>query len=364
MRTLLLAGAWLGIVAGLAIAQDESLTIGSPAPELTVSKWVKGEAIEGFDKEKVYVVEFWATWCGPCRTSIPHLTELQKEYADKGVDFIGVSVWEDEPEGVEPFVEEMGEKMEYRVAKDSVPEGKDGSEGAMATAWMKASESNGIPTAFVVKDGQIAWIGHPMEMDKPLEQIVAGTYDIAAAAAERAEARAQEAKMAELMEKLAGPLRSEKFDKALEIIDEALEADPKLVRGQLGMLKFELLGQAGDAAKKAAFGATLVEAFEENAAALNFIAWSLIDPEKEEKPGKDLVELALKAATKASTLQDEADPAILDTLGLAQFLSGDAKAALATQEKAVKLMGEDELDPSIKERLEQYREAVEAADKK
>jgi len=67
------------------------------------------------------------------------------------------------------FVEDMGDKMDYRVALDAVPEGKDAQDGAMSKNWMGAADQNGIPTAFIVNgDGVIAWIGHPMRMDKPL----------------------------------------------------------------------------------------------------------------------------------------------------------------------------------------------------
>jgi len=63
------------------------------AAALKISDWVKGKPVDlaaGKGKQ-VYVIEFWATWCGPCRTSIPHLTELQKKFKDKGVTFVGVS---------------------------------------------------------------------------------------------------------------------------------------------------------------------------------------------------------------------------------------------------------------------------------
>lgn len=145
---------------------------GSPAPALEVKEWFKGTPVTSFDKDKVYVVEFWATWCGPCKTSIPHLTELAKN--NKDVTFIGVSIWEDnDGKNIADFVKEMGDKMDYNV-------GYSGNKEGMATSWMQAAGQNGIPSAFIVKDNTIQWIGHPMEMEKPLEQVKAGTFDLAA----------------------------------------------------------------------------------------------------------------------------------------------------------------------------------------
>jgi thiol-disulfide isomerase/thioredoxin len=141
------------------------LGVGSPAPKIEVQEFIKGEPVNYFESGKIYVVEFWATWCPPCRTSIPHLTEMQKKYKD--VVFIGVSVSEQNWNGVKPFVEQMGEKMDYRVAMD-------GRAGKMSKNWMQAAAQNGIPTAFIVSgEGKIAWIGHPMQMEKRLGEIVA-----------------------------------------------------------------------------------------------------------------------------------------------------------------------------------------------
>jgi thiol-disulfide isomerase/thioredoxin len=55
-------------------AYAQSLKIGDKAPSLEVSRWVKGEKVERLEKDQTYVVEFWATWCGPCIQTIPHLT--------------------------------------------------------------------------------------------------------------------------------------------------------------------------------------------------------------------------------------------------------------------------------------------------
>src|SRR5688572_6824044 len=70
-----------------------ALMIGDPAPAIQVAEWVQGKPVAKFEPGSMYVVEFWATWCGPCKVAIPHLNELSKTYAGK-VQFIGVSVSE------------------------------------------------------------------------------------------------------------------------------------------------------------------------------------------------------------------------------------------------------------------------------
>ncbi len=172
-----------GVLVVSAFGQSTTLRVGDPAPGLEVAKWVKGDEVPSLDKGKIYVVEFWATWCGPCKVSIPHLTELHKKFGDK-VTFIGVSSFENNWDGVEPFVKSEGDQMDYDVAMDKIENPTD-REGFMAKNWMEAAHQDGIPTAFVVdKEGKISWIGHPMSLEDPLTKIVDGTWDRAAAAKE------------------------------------------------------------------------------------------------------------------------------------------------------------------------------------
>lgn len=341
-------------------ARAEGLGIGDPAPKLDVKEFVKGEPVKAFEPGKSYVVEFWATWCGPCRATIPHLTELQKKHPE--VTFIGVSVWEDDQDGVKPFVDEMGDKMDYRVAMDNVPEDGERGEGPMAENWMKAADQNGIPTAFIVnKEGKIAWIGHPSSMDEPLEKIASGEWDIKAAIAADKKAREERAKLEKVQQKLIAALRSEDPAKILAAIDEVVKDVPSMERNLAG-LRFTALVQSGDEDKAIEVGNGLIDGdFGKNANALNALAWAIVDPDAKHKPGPKLLQFATKAAERADELEKGENPFIADTLAKVYFDSGDAAKALETQKRAVEhAKGTDlENEPSLKERLEKYQKAVE-----
>ncbi len=163
-------------------APQVSLRVGDPAPKLQPAKWVQGEPVNEFESGKAYLVEFWATWCGPCRASIPHLNELHTKYRDKGLVVIGQNCWERDDALVAPFVKNMGDKMSYRVALDDK---RDSQKGRMAETWMDAAQRKGIPSAFLVDTkGKLAWIGHPMELrEEMIERVLTGQKSAVEAAA-------------------------------------------------------------------------------------------------------------------------------------------------------------------------------------
>jgi thiol-disulfide isomerase/thioredoxin len=165
------------------LATEPTLKVGDPAPKLQTGKWLQGEPVEQFEKGKAYIVEFWATWCGPCRDFAPHLSEIQKKYEQKGLIVIGQDYRESDESLVASFLKSMGDKVTYRIALDDKTRNK---KGAMAEAWMTAAGKDGIPTAFLVDTkGFIAWIGHPLEFkQKLIEEVLAGRFDVKQAAEE------------------------------------------------------------------------------------------------------------------------------------------------------------------------------------
>ncbi|MHC1779395.1 MAG: thioredoxin domain-containing protein [Bacteroidales bacterium] len=251
MKNLLRSFLTLLIICSITYAngQDQSvkLGVGSKAPELRVS-WLKGTPVTSFDGDMLYVVEFWATWCGPCKSAMPHLSELAKRYEGKVV-FIGVDVWEKGFQTksydsftpmLKEFVEGMGNKMAYNVAMDN-------NDLYMAKNWMEASGQQGIPASFIIKGGQIVWIGHPHVIEKTIDELLAGTYNMTAFAekfnAERKRSMEQTEPLIKLMKSVEESVKAKDFSKALNDIENGLVTIDPVFKIAVNSLKFTTLLQ-------------------------------------------------------------------------------------------------------------------------
>jgi thiol-disulfide isomerase/thioredoxin len=109
-------------------------------------------------RDKVVLVNVWATWCGPCRFEIPELQKIDDTYKAKGLEVVGISVDESGVDSVKQFVAEN--KMKYLVAID--PQGK-------IAAILQTSV---LPTTILVgRDGRILWkkYGPILENDQELK---------------------------------------------------------------------------------------------------------------------------------------------------------------------------------------------------
>jgi thiol-disulfide isomerase/thioredoxin len=323
------------------------LKVGDPAPATRPETMLQGAAVKDFQKGEVYVFECWASWCGPCVAAIPHLNELHKQMGKKGVVITGVNVWESERDAAsaqraKDFLKAQGDKMSYRVALG----GK-----AFIKDWLEAAEVNGIPHAFVVAEGKIAWTGHPAQLTaEMLGDILTGTPLAAAApiadkipqrrlskpavpagtAPNDPEMAAAQAKLDALSE----AMRARDWDAAEKALPAAAGVLPKQegqelrdsIEAQIGLAR-------GDPTK---FYAQLQKVADEefdDPEALNEIAWRLLTMKA--FAAKPNLVLAEKCAVQSVKLTREEHPDKLDTLARLRWLQGKKEEAIRLQIKSV-----------------------------
>ena len=382
-------------------------TLGDPAAPLQIAEWVKGKPVDMAvaKSNQVVVVEFWATWCGPCRASIPHLTEMAKKFKD--VAFVGVS--DEEVDTVKKFVTKMGDKMDYTVAVDK--------ERKTNKDYMQAYGANGIPHAFIVdKLGRIVWEGHPMDnLDKSLEEVIAGKFDI-----EKVKKRADASKKVQefyqavstgtdeaklekmgkdleaLDAELGGITPGEKFSAAdarkrvkfqgvmrdyqmavmagnsetniarLEkLLDEAAPKDFDLAEFKESMkvnrtfnAYFQAAAGRGDTNKLPELTKQMAELKIKDAQALGQAAWMILADPRVKHRDLDLATKLAKAAVDAS---EEKEPATMDIYARALFDSGKTTDAIAWQKKAIAAASEDaDQKKELEGKLKEYQEKVAA----
>lgn len=339
------------------------LKAGDPAPAFKVAKWIKGDEVKTLEKGRVYVIDFWATFATTCKMTMPHLTELAKKYKGKEVTFIGVAIWEEtkDKDGdrdplppIENFVKAMGAGADYPMAYA-------GPQGEMEITWMRSAAKPGVPTTFLIdKEGRIAWIGSPLQVDEPLAKLMGGEFDLAAER-ERAQAQAdKDAKLRAIRDRLVNALQGGRAREVLDICREGVLFDPKAFQSIPGECFRRVIVNMNEPDLAYAYaqeffdgpGTKFALAYD-----MNTMAWVTLDDPAIKK--RDL-DLAMKLATKAVELTQSKDASIIDTLARAYWEKGDAAKAVALSEQAVELAKKTpglpkQVADDINSALEKYR---------
>ena len=331
-------------------AHDKSLTIGDKAPTTEISHWLKGKEVTEFEDGNVYVMEFWATWCGPCRASIPHISELQEQYADYDVTFIGVS--DEKLQTVVKFLTAADsenvlwtEKIHYTLATDP--------DRSTYKAYMTAAAQQGIPTAFIVgKDSRIEWIGHPMDIDDVLAQVVRDNWDRDTFKVTFEEKVAPVREALKAMARVDDAVERGDWDGAIRSVNALVEAQPKQARYKFRLFRKMLHKEP---ARAYGYGRELMQENWDQADLLNQLAWFTVDDK--EVTSRDL-DFAMKAAKQACELTEYEDPGILDTLARVYYEKGVSRKAVKYQRMAVEQAEGTPMAGPLREALIKYEKAV------
>jgi hypothetical protein len=282
----------------------------------------------------------------------------------KGVVIMGVNVWESERDAAsaqraKDFLKNQGDKMSYRVALG----GK-----AFIKDWLEAADVNGIPHAFVIADGKVAWMGHPMQLsDEILGDILTGTPLAAAAPvadkvpqrrlskpAVPAGTKPNDPEMAAAQAKLdalSEAMRSRDWDAAEKALPAAAGVLPaqegkelrESIEAQIGLAR-------GDPSKFYAQLKRLADEEFDDAEAMNEIAWRLLTMKAFE--GKRNLPLAERCAVQAVALTKETHSDKLDTLARLRWLQGRKEEAIRWQIKAVDKADEPRMKALLQKTLD------------
>lgn len=334
---------------------DASPKIGDTAPTASGFRWMNAapKAMPGGKDaaQHVFVVEFWATWSGPCRKIVPQLTKLHEKYARQGVIVVGVS--DEAEEDVRAYLKKFP-ALPYYVCVDS--------SGELSKAWI--DDIVGIPHAFVVdRDSRVIWSGLPAEFEE-LESAVrgalAGTFDIASART----AEANQAKYDEMMPTLQSLYASweaagEEADRGAAIerelittVERMIQLCPKDV--QASLIKRQLLRAFGRESEADAFGTLMESQFVGSAAAMAEIARNELGTDLNHRRPAAM----LRCARKAVELSERDDAEFMALLAQIECEVGLVDAAVAHQGDALSIVTRPERGYDAEEQ-KLYRDVLE-----
>jgi thiol-disulfide isomerase/thioredoxin len=301
-----------------------ALAVGDPAPALTATEWI-GEPVDRL-RDRVHVVEFWATWCQPCQKSIPDLKRLAREHGDR-IRVVGVAASEaGDASGVREYAQRAG--IDYSIAYSD--------DESLFETWMHGARVSGLPWVFIVdKEGRVAWWGQPFEteFEPTLRAVVAGRHDMAGMRKKLIERQALDGEGWNILEKVQRAVGDEKIDEALPLLDRLVALDPARFWYEVAW-KFMLMLEKRETERAYAYGRTIVAGpSRNNPHALHDIGTAILD--YPDPAGRDL-KLARTALERGHELTHGENPDILRSLARLRVLEGQKARARPLLERALR----------------------------
>lgn len=309
-----------------------TLVVGDAAPPIRFSKWLKGKPLKAFEKDQMYVLEFWATWCGPCIAAMPGLSEFARKHPEVTViaynvwEKVGARPYESALPNVEKFVKSMGDKMDFNVAADN-------NEQFVSENWLKNAGVTGIPATMVVKDNKLIWMGSPGGLEALLESIRKGRFDMAPKASEeqRAKVAANIKNQDAMLEPYNKAIALKDYKAAIAALDKLLADDPTLSYG-INMKKFTTLLDFGEEQKAVEVARNFLKTTTTGGNTVSNFGIAIAD-RSGLKPETYLFGVEC-LQTYISRSTSEPIPLVYDYIAQCYFLAGDYNSAAKNQQTA------------------------------
>ena len=321
-------------------AQDDTskLTINQQAPPLKVEEWLKGNPVNKFEKDHVYIIELGFINCPPCRAAIPNLTELARKYAGQ-VSVISVFVYENNKDvpgkvyidKVRKYVDNLGDKIGYTVAVDDEKQ-------TVARTWYEPASRQqmlGFPSIFILnQNAEIVWIGTPSLLDKIVPKIIEKSFDPIAG-------KEMQKKFSEVHKKINQARKRKDIKTAVYLWDSLISISPN--DKFLYKNKFELLLE-NDMEAALTYGKELLRNQCHNYESVLFKMAdniSSFDYIKEYRENRELTNLAIDLCERALVLsmtEGSNSSNILRVQARAFFMNGLYEKAIQKQELAISIL--------------------------
>lgn len=302
-------------------ADDEEFKPGEQMPEYATNiTWLK--EIDDSTPElgsKAMVIEYWATWCAPCKYAIPHLTKLQNKYGAEELSIVGLTIPDDRQSeaDIKKFVQRQGKRMDYWVGTF---EDKKASDGMQALADLGI-----LPMAVIVgKEGRIQFIGHPMDpaFDDILDLVVKGRYDFKSAT--KAKSHIDEIKRARSLKN---------WNQYYKLSDEVIEINPQtFYKYYLERFDVELMDRDNKAKAYADARKLMVDRTDDP----QMLAWlsEHIATSPDIPDEKRDLDVALDIIKSARTAGGENDPMLMAMEAKIRMARGELEEAVKLQRRA------------------------------